>query len=85
MQVDNFINLGVFYLQNGDIEKSDAATRKALKLQPDEAYAVENAISSATNLDETAEAREHIAQAAASGFKRDFPASGPTSVLRRPG
>ena len=63
LQVDNFINLGVFYLQNGDIEKSDAATRKALKLQPDEAYAVENAISSATNLDETAEAREHIAQA----------------------
>jgi len=63
LQVDNFINLGVFYLQNGDIEKSDAATRQALKLQPDEAYAVENGISSATNLDETSEAREHIAQA----------------------
>jgi serine/threonine protein kinase/tetratricopeptide (TPR) repeat protein len=68
LQVDNFINLGVFYLQNGDIEKSDGATRKALKLQPDEAYAVENAISSATNLDETSEAREHIAQAAHLGL-----------------
>ena len=68
LQVDNFINLGVFYLQNGDIEKSDAATRKALKLQPDEAYAVENAISSATNLDETSEATEHIAQAAHLGL-----------------
>jgi eukaryotic-like serine/threonine-protein kinase len=63
LQVDNFINLGVFYLQNGDIEKSDAATRKALKLQPDEAYAVENGISSATNLDEASEARALIAQA----------------------
>ena len=30
LQVDNFINLGVFYLANGDIEKSDAANRKAL-------------------------------------------------------
>jgi hypothetical protein len=38
LQVDNFINLGVFYLTNGDLEKSAAANRKALALQPDDAY-----------------------------------------------
>jgi serine/threonine protein kinase/tetratricopeptide (TPR) repeat protein len=63
LQVDNFINLGSFYLQNGDIEKSAATNRKALALQPDEAYALENAITAASILDETEEARMHIAQA----------------------
>ncbi len=44
LQVDNFINLGVFYLPNGDLEKSVAANRRALALQPDNAYALENGI-----------------------------------------
>ena len=63
LQVDNFINLGVFYLQNGDLEKSVAANRTALALQPDEAYALENGISGATELDNPAEARKYIAEA----------------------
>jgi eukaryotic-like serine/threonine-protein kinase len=63
LQVDNFINLGVFYLQNGDLEKSVAANRKALALQPDEAYALENGISGATEFDNPAEAMKYIAEA----------------------
>jgi eukaryotic-like serine/threonine-protein kinase len=63
LQVDNFINLGVLYLQNGDLEKSVAANRKALALQPDEAYALENGIGGATQLDNPAEARKYIAEA----------------------
>jgi serine/threonine protein kinase/tetratricopeptide (TPR) repeat protein len=62
LQVDNFINLGAFYLQNGDIEKSAATNSKALALQPDEAYALENAITAASILDQPEEARMHIAQ-----------------------
>jgi eukaryotic-like serine/threonine-protein kinase len=63
LQVDNFINLGVNYLLYGDLEKSVAANRKALALQPDEAYALENGISGATQLDNPAEARKYIAEA----------------------
>jgi serine/threonine protein kinase/tetratricopeptide (TPR) repeat protein len=63
LQVDNFINLGVFYMQNGDLEKSVAANRKALALQPDEAYALENGIGGATQLDNAAEAKKYIAEA----------------------
>jgi eukaryotic-like serine/threonine-protein kinase len=63
LQVDNFINLGVFYSQNGDFQKSDVTNRKALALQPDEAYAVENAIGGATALGETSQAANYISQA----------------------
>ena len=63
LQVDNFINLGVFYMQNGELEKSVAANRKALALQPDEAYALENGIAGATQLDNAAEAKKYIAEA----------------------
>src|SRR5271154_2013259 len=44
LQIDNFINIGVFYLQNGELEKSAAANRKALELQPDDAIALENGV-----------------------------------------
>ena len=63
LQVDNFINLGVFYMQNGDLEKSVAANRKALAIQPDENYALENGIAGATQLDNAAEAKKYIAEA----------------------
>ncbi len=63
LQVDNFINIGVAYLQNGEVEKSDAANRKALELQPDEAVALENGIANAINLNQIAEAEKHIADA----------------------
>jgi serine/threonine protein kinase/tetratricopeptide (TPR) repeat protein len=61
LQIDNFINIGVFYVQTGEIEKSDAANRKALELQPDDAIALENGISGATNLMRVADAEKHIA------------------------
>jgi eukaryotic-like serine/threonine-protein kinase len=63
LQVDNFINLGVFYMQTGDLEKSVAANRKALALQPDEAYALENGIAGATQLDNAVDAKKYIAEA----------------------
>ena len=52
LDASNFINLGVSYLANGDIEKSDAANRRALALQPDNAIALENAVAGATQLNE---------------------------------
>ena len=50
LQIDNFINLGVLYIANGDINKGAVAVRKALEIQPDDAVALENGISAASNL-----------------------------------
>ena len=47
LDASNFINLGVFYLTNGQLEKSDAANRRALALQPDNAIALENGVAGA--------------------------------------
>jgi serine/threonine protein kinase/tetratricopeptide (TPR) repeat protein len=63
LQVDNFINIGVLYLQNGELEKSDAANRRALELQPDNAIALENGVSGSTALDRAADAKKYIEQA----------------------
>jgi serine/threonine protein kinase/tetratricopeptide (TPR) repeat protein len=63
LQVDNFINIGVLYLQNGELEKSVAANRRALELQPDNAIALENGITGATDLDRAEEAKKYIEQA----------------------
>ncbi len=63
LDISNFINLGVSYLQNGDLEKSDAANRRALALQPDNAIALENGVAGATQLDQPAEAKKYIAEA----------------------
>jgi eukaryotic-like serine/threonine-protein kinase len=62
LQIDNFINLGSFYLSNGDIDKGAAANRRALELQPDDAIGLENGTSVATILDQPAEARKYIAE-----------------------
>ena len=62
LQIDNFINLGSFYLSNGDVDKGAAANRRALELQPDDAIGLENGTSVATILDESAEARKYIAE-----------------------
>ncbi len=62
LQIDNFINLGVSYLQNGEIEKAAVANRKALELQPDDAVALENEIANAVNLDQVADGEKHIAE-----------------------
>jgi eukaryotic-like serine/threonine-protein kinase len=68
LQIDNFINISVFYLQNGELEKAAAANRKALELQPDDAIALENEVSMGTVLDQPAEADKYIAEAARLGL-----------------
>jgi serine/threonine protein kinase/tetratricopeptide (TPR) repeat protein len=68
LQIDNFINISVFYLQNGELEKAAAANRQALELQPDDAIALENEVSTGTVLDQPAEAEKYIAEAARLGL-----------------
>jgi eukaryotic-like serine/threonine-protein kinase len=63
LDIANFINLGVSYLVNGDLEKSDAANRRALALQPDNAIALENGVAGATQLGQPEKAKEYIAEA----------------------
>ena len=63
LQIDNYINIGVLYLGNGDLEKSAAVNRKALDLQPENAIALENGIAAATQLGQTAEGKKYIAEA----------------------
>ena len=63
LQADNFINLGVSYLSNGDFEKSAAANRKALALQPDNAIALMNEVAEAATLGDVAAGEKYIAEA----------------------
>ncbi len=63
LQVENFINIGTFYLANGDVEKSAAANDRALQLQPENAIALENGVGLSSALDKPAEAQKHIATA----------------------
>jgi serine/threonine protein kinase/tetratricopeptide (TPR) repeat protein len=57
----NFINLSVSYTTIGELEKAEAATRKALVLQPENAIALENEIGGAAPLNLPAE--KYIAEA----------------------
>jgi serine/threonine protein kinase/tetratricopeptide (TPR) repeat protein len=63
LDVGNFINIGVLYQINGDLEKSDAANRRALALQPDNAIALENGVGEATDLGQPEKAKQYIAEA----------------------
>ena len=63
LQIDNFINIGVFYLQNGDLEKSFAANQRALKLQPYDAIALENGVGGAAELNQPDQGAKYIAEA----------------------
>jgi tetratricopeptide (TPR) repeat protein len=63
LQIDNYINLGVLYLQTGDLEKSFASNLKALQLQPDDAIALEDGVAGATTLDQPDQAKKYIAEA----------------------
>jgi eukaryotic-like serine/threonine-protein kinase len=51
----NFINLGVAYTSVGDLVKADAATQRALALQPDNAIALENVVGDSAQLNRPAE------------------------------
>jgi eukaryotic-like serine/threonine-protein kinase len=61
LDASNFINLGVSYSAIGELEKSEAANRGALALQPENAIALENEIGGATQLGLPAE--KYIAEA----------------------
>ncbi len=50
LDASNFINLGVSYTAIGELEKSEAANRGALALQPENAIALENEVGGATQL-----------------------------------
>ena len=63
LQIDNYINIGTFYLASGDLDKGYMATRKALELQPDDAIGLENGITGATILNKADEAAGYVAQA----------------------
>ena len=63
LQMDNFINLGVEYLDSGEFEKSATANRKALALQPDDAIALLNEVAEAANLGDVTAGEKYIAQA----------------------
>jgi tetratricopeptide (TPR) repeat protein len=63
LQIENFVNLGERYLSNGDLEKSAAANRKALALQPDNAAALDNGIGEAASLGDATEGERYIAEA----------------------
>ena len=49
--------------ENGELEKSDAANRRALALQPDNAIALENGVAGATQLGQPEKAKQYIAEA----------------------
>ncbi len=63
LAAENFINIGTFYLANGDLEKSAAANDRALQLQPGNAIALENGVGVSGALDKSAEAQKYIAEA----------------------
>jgi serine/threonine protein kinase/tetratricopeptide (TPR) repeat protein len=63
LQVDNYVNLGVFYGEEGKPENSGEVLLKALALQSDEAIALSDVISNYTALDQFDEARKYVAKA----------------------
>ncbi len=56
--LDSWVNLGAAYTAIGDIEKSLAATQRAVDLQSDDAIARENLVSNLISLNEFAKAGE---------------------------
>jgi eukaryotic-like serine/threonine-protein kinase len=63
LQVDNYVNLGVFYAEEGKPENSEEVLLKALALQPDQAIALSDVISNYTSIDQYDEARKYVAKA----------------------
>jgi serine/threonine protein kinase/tetratricopeptide (TPR) repeat protein len=60
LQVDNYVNLGVFYAEEGKPEESREVLLKALALQPEQAIALSDVISSYTATDQYDEARKYV-------------------------
>jgi eukaryotic-like serine/threonine-protein kinase len=62
LQVDNYVNLGVFYAEEGKPENAEEVLLKALALQPDQAIALSDVISNYTSIDQYDEARKYVAK-----------------------
>jgi tetratricopeptide (TPR) repeat protein len=63
LQIDNHINLAVFYTYKGDVEKALEAIKRALALRPDEAVVLADMIGGYTWIDNYDEARTYVARA----------------------
>ena len=63
LQSDNYVNLGVFYAEEGKVEDALEAQLKVLALQPDQAIALDDVISGYSVLDQYDEARKYVARA----------------------
>jgi serine/threonine protein kinase/tetratricopeptide (TPR) repeat protein len=63
LQVDNYVNLGVFYAEEGKPENSEEVLLKALAVQPDEAISIADVILNYTAIDRFDEARKYVAKA----------------------
>lgn len=63
LQLDNYINLGVLYRQQGHLDKSQAMQLKGLSLQPDDAIALGNLIVDYSQAGQTEEAEKYLARA----------------------
>ncbi len=68
LQLDNYINLGVFYGEEGKPEKSQEVMLKALDLQPDDSAALSDVINGYTVMDQYDEARKYVAKASHLGL-----------------
>jgi eukaryotic-like serine/threonine-protein kinase len=63
LQLDNYVNLGVFYEEEAKPENAEEVLLKALALQPDEAIGLSDVISSYTVSDQFDQARKYVATA----------------------
>jgi tetratricopeptide (TPR) repeat protein len=69
LQMENFINLAVFYGYKGEAEKALEVTQKALALRPDDAVALADTIGGYTWVDQYDEARKYVARANQLGMR----------------
>ena len=69
LQMENFINLAVFYGYKGDVEKVLEVTQKALALRPDDAVVLADTIGAYTWADQYDQARNYVARANQLGMR----------------
>jgi tetratricopeptide (TPR) repeat protein len=68
LQIDNYVNLGATYIGEGQPEKSEQVLLKALSLQPDEAIALTDMITTYAVVDRYDEAHKYMAEASQLGI-----------------
>ena len=62
LQVDNFINLGVLYLLNGELRRANGHPQGP-RMQPDNAIALENGIAGSVQPESSSRSEKYIAEA----------------------